>query len=226
LKGRGELKYKGDIFPVRPGEAMLLTVPEEHCYYFPSDSESWEFIFITMYGREVMRIFHELRQKTGAIAKFSKDSIPVNKAFSICEKTENDDIRNQYEASAMAYDFLMSMVDYIYPAGQGGRGRPEFIDRVYDYCMVHIGDTVKVDDMARCAGYSRYHFTRLFKHYMGVSPQNFMRDIRIRVAVRLLQTEQLSVKEVATRCGFEDVSYFCKIFRKYQNVSPNEFRGM
>jgi AraC-like DNA-binding protein len=79
--------------------------------------------------------------------------------------------------------------------------------------------------MAKCAGYSRYHFTRLFKQYMGNSPQYFMNELRIRMAVRFLQTEQLSIKEIAQRCGFDDVSYFCKIFRKFQKVSPNEFRG-
>ncbi|MCK4983053.1 MAG: AraC family ligand binding domain-containing protein [Victivallaceae bacterium] len=45
LKGRGELRIKDKVYSVNPGEAMLLTVPEDHCYYFPADSDSWEFVF-------------------------------------------------------------------------------------------------------------------------------------------------------------------------------------
>ncbi len=226
LKGRGELKFKDKIYSVNPGEAMLLIVPEEHCYYFPQNSDSWEFIFVTIYGRETMRIFRQIQKQVGVIARFDIDSPPVQKAFSICQKSENNEIDNQYIASALCYDFLMSLVDYVRPAGQGDNRPPEFINRVNDYCLRNIDKAVIVNDMAKCAGYSRYHFTRLFKEYTGSSPQYFMNQLRIRMAVRLLQTERLSVKEIAQRCGFEDASYFCKIFRKFQKVSPNEFRGM
>ena len=226
LKGRGELKYKDKIYTVTPGEAMLLTVPEDHYYYFPEDSDCWEFIFITLYGRETMRLFRQLRKQTGVIAKFGKNSQLVQKAFSICKKIEQNKIENQYIASALAYDFLMSMMDYVRPMGQGKREFPEFISRVHNYCLKNIDKPVSVNDMAKCAGYSRYHFTRLFKEHTGTGPQYFMNELRIRMAVQLLQTERLSVKEIAQRCGFEDVSYFCKIFRKFQKVSPNEFRGM
>jgi len=226
LKGRGELKFKDEIYSVKPGDAMLLTVPEDHCYYFPQDSNEWEFIFVTIYGRETMRIFRQLQKQTGVIAKFDKKSLPVQKAFDICHKSERNEIDNQYIASALSYDFLMSLVAYMRPAGQGEKGPPEFINKVNEYCLKNVDKAVCVNDMAKCAGYSRYHFTRLFKEYTGSSPQYFMNELRIRMAVRLLQTEQLSVKEIAQRCGFEDVSYFCKIFRKFQKVSPNEFRGI
>ena len=225
IKGRGELRFKGEIYSVDPGDAMLLTVPEDHYYYFPENSDSWEFIFITMYGRETMRIFRQLQKQTGVMIKFDINSPPVKKAFAICQKSERNEIENQYTASALTYDFLMSLLEYVKPAGQGENIPPEFISRVSDYCLKNIDKPVSVNDMAKCAGYSRYHFTRLFKEHTGKGPQYFMNELRIRMAVRLLQTEQLSVKEIAQRCGFEDVSYFCKIFRKFQKVSPNEFRG-
>ncbi|MFA6716899.1 MAG: AraC family transcriptional regulator [Victivallaceae bacterium] len=223
--GRGALRFKDKIYSVNPGEAMLLTVPEDHCYYFPADSDCWEFIFITMHGREAMRLFRELRQRCGVVAEFNRASAPVQKAISICRQSRNNEIDSQYTASALAYDFLMSLINDVRPSGQGESRPPEFISRVYDYCLKHIDKPVSVNDMAKCAGYSRYHFTRLFKQYMGNSPQYFMNELRIRMAVRFLQTEQLSIKEIAQRCGFDDVSYFCKIFRKFQKVSPNEFRG-
>ena len=226
LKGRGELRIKDKVYSIKPGEAMLLTVPDEHCYYFPDNSDPWEFIFISIYGSETMRLFRQLYKQTGAIVKYDKDSLPIRKAFSICQKGEKNKIDNQYAASALAYDFLMSLIDYSRPAGQGKNLVPEFVSRVHDYCLRNIDKSVKVNDMAKCAGYSRYHFTRLFKEHTGSSPQYFMSELRIRMAVRLLQTEQLSVKEIAQRCGFEDTSYFCKIFRKFQKNSPNEFRGV
>jgi AraC-like DNA-binding protein len=57
-----------------------------------------------------------------------------------------------------------------------------------------------------------------------MAPMNFLNELRVKMAIRLLQAEKLSVKETAQRCGFEDVSYFCKVFRKYQKISPGGFR--
>jgi AraC-like DNA-binding protein len=44
-------------------------------------------------------------------------------------------------------------------------------------------------------------------------------------AVRLLQTERITIKEISDRCGFSDTSYFCKVFRKEFKISPEVFRN-
>ncbi|MDD5728485.1 MAG: AraC family transcriptional regulator [Victivallales bacterium] len=222
LGGRGALRFRDQVYPVLPGQAMLLAVPEDHCYYLPGDSDSWEFIFITMYGGEIMRLFYQLRKHSGMLAAFAVDSPPVKKAFSICRESKENKITDQYEASTLAYDFIMTLIADAGPAGKDCR--PEFIARVHEHCLKNISRPVTVDDMAGAAGYSRYHFTRLFKQYTGNSPHYFLTELRIRMAIRLLQTERLTIKEIALRCGFDDTSYFCKIFRKYRKMSPKEFR--
>ena len=55
IAGRGKVSCGGKTHDVLPGEAMLLKVPEKHRYWFPEDSEGWEFIFLTLSGSEVMR---------------------------------------------------------------------------------------------------------------------------------------------------------------------------
>ncbi|MDD5727110.1 MAG: AraC family transcriptional regulator [Victivallales bacterium] len=222
LKGRGELRFKNRIYPVLPGQAMLLMVPEDHCYYFPAGAESWEFIFINMYGSEIIRLFNQLRNRSNPIVEFAPDSPPILQAINICHLIEDDQIIDQYQASALAYNFMMALVSDIIQDEKSQR--PAFINRVYEYCLQNIHRTITIDDMARCAGYSTYHFARLFKQYAGNSPHSFLNELRIRMAVRLFQTGCLSVKEVALRCGFEDSSYFCKVFRKHQKVSPKKFR--
>ena len=101
---------------------------------------------------------------------------------------------------------------------------PKFIRQVIDHCMEHISDPITVDDLADVAGYSRYHFSRLFAASQGISPAAFVKDLRLKQAVRLLQTELMTVKEIADSCGFEDASYFCKAFRQAYKVSPGEYR--
>jgi AraC-like DNA-binding protein len=224
LSGRGTLRFDDEQYELHPGDAMLLTVPENHLYFFPPDSDHWEFIFVTMHGSEIMRLFRDLRKYTGPVVSFKDDSETVKMAWDIIESSKTSTITSKYESSAIAYSFIMSMLDYIKPVESGAGGRPEFIDKVYDYCMKNIDQQITVDDLAQIAGYSRFHFSRLFRQYEGMAPMNFLNELRVKMAIRLLQAEKLSVKETAQRCGFEDVSYFCKVFRKYQKISPGGFR--
>lgn len=81
-----------------------------------------------------------------------------------------------------------------------------------------------MDDLAAVAGYSRFHFTRLFKQHEGMSPGHYLQHERLRLSVRLLQTTADPMKLVAAKCGFRDANYFCRAFHKAYGVTPGLFR--
>ena len=78
--------------------------------------------------------------------------------------------------------------------------------------------------MARCAGYSRYHFSRVFKEWTGFAPAAYIQNLRLRHGAKLLSETSLLVKEVAAESGFPDCNYFCRAFRRSFGVSPAQFR--
>ncbi|MEC0127461.1 helix-turn-helix transcriptional regulator [Paenibacillus pabuli] len=79
-------------------------------------------------------------------------------------------------------------------------------------------------EMADTAGYSVYYFNRLFKSIMGVPPGRYLLDCRILVAKRMLVDSKLSVKQIASQCGFTHSSYFIRMFRSYIGMTPQQFR--
>ena len=91
--------------------------------------------------------------------------------------------------------------------------------------MENLGRPISVNDLAAAVNCSRLHFTRLFQAAEGRSPHEFIADLKMRLAVRLLQTTPGSVKEVAAACGYEDTSYFCKVFKKFHGTTPAGFRN-
>ncbi|HTG71565.1 MAG TPA: helix-turn-helix transcriptional regulator [Candidatus Udaeobacter sp.] len=74
------------------------------------------------------------------------------------------------------------------------------------------------------AGYSPYHFLRLFQQVMGKTPNHYVTESRIDAAKLLLATTALSVTEIAVRCGFAQASYFIRVFRLAEGVSPKMYR--
>ena len=84
----------------------------------------------------------------------------------------------------------------------------------------------RVTDALLATGYSKDHIRRLFHRFTGMTPNEYLTDIRIRYAKRLLRqkdTLRLPVNEVAWMCGFYDAAYFCRLFRKTVGVSPSAY---
>ncbi|TRZ45340.1 helix-turn-helix domain-containing protein [Robertkochia solimangrovi] len=97
------------------------------------------------------------------------------------------------------------------------------------YCINHIRQNlhrgIKVEELSNIACMSESNFHRVFKNEFGISPVDFIINERIKLASRLLRDPEISIKEVYLRCGFENRSYFNRVFKRIQNLSPSEFQN-
>jgi AraC family transcriptional regulator len=85
-------------------------------------------------------------------------------------------------------------------------------------------EPVSLEDAARAAGLSPFHFLRVFCAVVGTTPHQYLLRLRLGRAARLLSEENVAVTDVALDCGFADLSNFVRTFRRAAGVSPREFR--
>ena len=107
--------------------------------------------------------------------------------------------------------------------------RHEYIQRfmtICEYMTKHCAEDVSMDDLASLAGFSRFHFSRLFKQFTGLSCYEYLTQCRIDLAERLLINPDLSVTDVAMQAGFNSLSTFNRIFKQARNCTPNEYKKM
>jgi AraC-like DNA-binding protein len=95
--------------------------------------------------------------------------------------------------------------------------------RVRTFIEDHIGERISLDELARQAGVSRFHFARQFRLSTGESPMGYLRRMRIERSKTILQTRDSTIAEVAARLGFSDQSHFTRIFGRLVGVSPGSF---
>ena len=93
------------------------------------------------------------------------------------------------------------------------------------YVQSHYCHTLDVSQIAGAASVSKSECIRCFQHMLGIAPMQYVRQLRLRKAVRLLSTGDAPVTEVAVQCGFQDMSYFSKIFRLQYGCTPTEYRS-
>jgi AraC-like DNA-binding protein len=86
-------------------------------------------------------------------------------------------------------------------------------------------DEVRLTDLAAAVGLSPFHFLRLFKREVGVTPYRFLLQARIRHAIRLLRETQRPATEIALDIGFSDLSNFIRTFRREVGCSPSQLRS-
>lgn len=98
------------------------------------------------------------------------------------------------------------------------------ITRAMEYIKRHYGESVKLDDIASAVNLSPYHFHRLFKNSVTMTPLAYLTRIRIERARELLLTTQMSISEIAPACGYENPSYFAKVFLSHTGQTPGVFR--
>lgn len=83
---------------------------------------------------------------------------------------------------------------------------------------------ITVDELALLCNISKYHFCRIFKSHMGMTVTQYIINYRISLADSMLKDENQSIRDVATACGFEDLSYFYQCYKRIKGTSPGKSR--
>lgn len=235
LKGQGMLRYENQTAPVLTGQAMLLTLPHDHRYWI-APNQPWSFFYLCMQGSEILRAWQQVIKQAGPILSLSPQSIVLQKAASLCTDVLANNINSPWALSARTYDLAMSLVAMTQPQSTAAahtatsgdaqkRTRPLAIQKAIDLIRLYPDDALNVARLANAAGLSRHHFSRLFAQCEGMGPGEYLARVRLRLAVKLLQTTELPIKHIAMDCGFTDANYFAKAFRKAYGLSPRDFRS-
>ncbi len=103
-----------------------------------------------------------------------------------------------------------------------GLSKPK-LQQVTQYINEHLHEEVKLVEISAIAQISPYHFLRLFKQSMGITPHQYILQRRIDKAKYLLQKSELSIADIAFRVGFCDQSHLTQYFKRIVGVTPRQF---
>lgn len=105
----------------------------------------------------------------------------------------------------------------------------EYIEKFMDVCnyiTAHCTENINVDDLAAHAGFSKSHFSRLFKQFSGISCYEYLMQKRLLYAETLLIRPDISITEAAMRSGFGSLSTFNRIFKSARHCTPSEYKQL
>ena len=104
----------------------------------------------------------------------------------------------------------------------------EYMETVLNACSYinhHYQENITLEQVASISGFSKFHFTRIFKQCMDMTFYEYLNEKRITKAEELLYTTVLSITDIAMNSGFSSISAFNRTFKSIKGCSPSEYRN-
>ena len=100
------------------------------------------------------------------------------------------------------------------------------LNHVFKYIDEHYQDNITLKDIAKIAGFSEYHFSRIFKEITEKNFHIYINEFRIKKAEKMLANTSISIAQAAYDTGFNSVATFNRIFKRVKGCTPSQYKAM
>lgn len=118
--------------------------------------------------------------------------------------------------------------DTLFPMVRVGKQK-EYIEKfnlVFDYIDQNYTEDLTLEAVSGVAGFSKFHFSRLFKQFTDMSFYDYLNQRRVRAAELLLLDPDIPITEIAMQSGFSSISTFNRVFKSFKKCTPTEFKKL
>ena len=225
LKGKGYYQYNGKTIPITENTIFIVS-PSKQCRYWQDKEDPWEYIWIKVMGAEIKDLFRMAKFNENSLIYSCKDDSIGKKLLNLFSLSVPQPLALPYY-KGIFYDTIASVITercqndekfslYFNPT----------VKAVYDYVSVNYTQCdISVESLSKQFGISPNYLSRLFKKEVGHSLKNYIMNLKILLAKYLIAQNSMSIKDIAEKCGFCDQFYFSRIFKKYTNMSPLEYKN-
>jgi AraC-like DNA-binding protein len=237
LEGRPAFDYlPGETVIVRPNETMVIDFPEA------GPDTPTQCIALAVDSAYVSNTLHYLNEYYNSTEDEKNDwtlhfdqyhfnndtdlSSLINKLIRIC--TADEGAKNIYadlSLKELLIRILQSQHLQLQSDGADKNSNSSRLHFVLQYIREHLTERIPMDTLSRKAYLSRNIFFKWFREQFGVTPGEYITRERIRLARQLLADEKNTLTQISFQCGFNDLNYFVRTFKKSEGLTPGAYRA-
>lgn len=219
LEGRVNIETEGERLTARAGQAVLIDCNKPHRYH--SDT-GWHALWVHFDGAPAKGYFSLILRQNGRVFATHRLQEAHEALQGIFDMFHQGQPLSETRMALYLTQALTALSESAEPAIASGGAGP--INRAVELINRRVGEEPSVTELARMVGLSEYHFIRVFRQLMGVTPGQYIIISRMNHAKYLLKTTALSVGEIAAMAGYSSESMFTAAFRRTQGMTPTQYR--
>ena len=212
------IMYNDKVFPVNPAQLLKSTFEQNVDSFFAIhiDSEFMQEIANNISNHS--QVFF----KNESIISGKLVQVLIKKfIFEYIHKQSGYKLMLQSISTELAIEILrQSIID-----NNNKAAYKNDIKKIIAFLEERYQDNITLDDIAKEVNISRYHLLRVFKSETGKTPFEFLNDIKIEHAKKLLINKKFNMTEISSLCGFTNASHFSVVFKKKTGSTPSEFKN-
>ena len=232
LAGEGVFEIGGVRRTLHAGQMFMLK-PGIRFRYHPNPANPWSYCWIVFDGNRAA----EYAEAAGFTSNvYVLDSrVDPSRFYRICERILNSPQLNGFSALrrlGLTLEYLSLAMESasINEKHAGKKHMPlyqksEYVRHAVDYIRYNYSG-INVSDISKYLGIDRSYFSFIFKQEMGISPNEYLLQVRMRQASRMLVSPTMSVQDISRYVGYEDSLTFSKAFKRFFGISPKFYREM
>lgn len=229
-------------FGFLPGESLMLPASELMCIDFPEASVDQPTRCLAMgidedLIRDTVNMLNENKPKVDGTWAFNEGNYHFTNDVAIQQIlqrllflfTENHASKDVF-ADFMIRELIMRILQnenrQIYTDDTMKLSSSHRLAYVVQHIRKNLDQDLSIGGLSKLACMSESNFHRVFKNELNVSPVDFINNERLKLAASLLKNPRKKIKEVYTQCGFNSMSYFIRMFKRKEKVSPKQYQQL
>jgi YesN/AraC family two-component response regulator len=244
LRGKKIMQlFNDDPFDYLPGESVIVPANETMRIHFPEAEEQnpSQCIALAVPQEQLHQTLHYLNERYRKPDEGSSWKIAFNKYHfendgevtalinKLMRVSMSNDTAKDIYADLSLKELLIRLVQsqHLHQVENESviDGNSSRLHYVLNYIKTHLSEKITVEQLSKMAYVNRNLFFKLFKEQFGVTPIEYINQEKIRMAKQLLANSSLSLSDISWQCGFSDVNYFSRTFRKYEGMSPKQYEA-
>lgn len=217
--GSGVLLVDGERFPLHEGSLLYLSPGVPH-RYFPENGD-WSTCWVVFRGRGLTETMRALGFGRYAL-RSDAASEEIRSLFTQILASSKNPLGAE-KSSALVYELALACRRaLLYPKSPAVSP----FDSVLGFIDENYAEDITVERLSALAGVSVQHFCRVFRARTGMRPMEYIARRRLAQAKALLLNTNESIAAIGALSGYPDPSYFGMVFKKFEGISPSEYRRL
>jgi len=212
ISGKGIFEREGKEYHIKSGQIFLIR-PFEITIYKADMKDPWTYQWIGFDGEKCDELLDKTRFRNACVL----DAFECGAIFHNMISTENEEKKEVYLLGKI-YEMLFILAKDVEAK------KEDYVQRAIDYIDNRYASEITISKVASSLNIDRRYLSRIFTHKVGVSPQKYLVNVRMKKASQLLSERGLNVGEAARSVGYSDPYNFSKIFKKTLGVSPSYYK--